>query len=265
MFQDQYLKNYKNMDRPKSPNQAIQNLAFKIKNPDRLTDESVRNEVEYFSWKAQKEKSKYQLSQNDFNYLFNWYANIVMKDSNKKYENHPVIETVKSYFMRDGEFNAAGVVINKASLDKGILIWGPIGVGKSMLFNIIHLMGKELAIKRNCHELWFRSVTAKRLVNRSMQAIEAKKNYDTRISFDIKHYYSGALYIDDVGFEDKLFNKTELIADILFERHRRNARTFITTNNSPLQLMERYGDRIGDRLPEMFNIIKWDGESLREE
>ena len=36
------------------------------------------------------------------------------------------------------------------------------------------------------------------------------------------------------------------------------------TNENPSAIAARYGNHIGDRLPEMFNIIKWEGKSWRE-
>ena len=87
---------------------------------------------------------------------------------------------------------------------------------------------------------------------------------DNSSSFNLDAYKRGNLYIDDLGFEKKAFNNHELIGELLFERYRNNALTFVTTNHSPKEISGRYGARIGDRLAEMFNIIKWEGESLRQ-
>ena len=84
------------------------------------------------------------------------------------------------------------------------------------------------------------------------------------LSFNLESYYKGSLLIDDLGVEKLAFNSYELMEQILFERYRNNALTFMTTNLKPGEIGERYGSRIDDRLQEMFNIIKWEGASFRE-
>ena len=85
-----------------------------------------------------------------------------------------------------------------------------------------------------------------------------------KTGFELEFYYKGYLYIDDLGLEKKAFNSQEIMGQLLFERNRIGSITFVTTNMKPSEIAQRYGDHIGDRLPEMFNIIKWDGPSRRE-
>ncbi|MDG2280680.1 MAG: hypothetical protein P8L42_08630 [Flavicella sp.] len=59
----------------------------------------------------------------------------VVDDNNRKY----VLELV-SYFSKSERFGSQGVVKNKASLDKGLFIFGPCGLGKSDLFEIFRRM-----------------------------------------------------------------------------------------------------------------------------
>lgn len=150
------------------------------------------------------------------------------------------------------------MIKNDASLDKGILLYGNLGVGKSMLFEIFHGMGKYL-YKLNNRDFWFPKISTGSFVDQYMNSL--KENSST---FNLDAYRRGNLYIDDLGFEKKAFNNHELIGELLFERYRNNALTFVTTNLSPKEISGRYGARIGDRLAEMFNIIKWEGESLRQ-
>ena len=173
--------------------------------------------------------------------------------------NEQVIYTVLRYFLRAQDFNKDTLIKTKPSLEKGLLIYGTYGVGKSELFEILHNIGRELITKQNCKTLWFSTLSAGSFVDQYMEA--AKEDSST---FSIKKYYTGKLYIDDLGFEKKAFNKTEVFGELLFERNRLRNPTYVTTNLNPAQLTERYGDRIGDRLPEMFNIIPWNGQSFRE-
>jgi DNA replication protein DnaC len=113
--------------------------------------------------------------------------------------------------------------------------------------------------KANCNKLWYNSISAGTFIEDYMKNTRIKES-----NFDLKNYYTGKLYIDDLGFENKTYNKSELFAEILFERNRRDVKTHVTTNLNPAELVDRYGARIGDRLPQMFNIISWNGESFRE-
>lgn len=174
-------------------------------------------------------------------------------------ENREIIFTVLRYFLKDPTFNEYGKITNKASLSKGLLIYGSYGVGKSLLFEILLKCGRELVTKVNCNQIWFNTISAGSFIEEYMKNINVKES-----NFDINNYYRGRLYIDDLGFENKVFKQTELLGRILFERNRNGAITYVTTNLSPKQLQEKYGLRIGDRLFDMFNIIPWQGKSFRE-
>ncbi|WP_394749556.1 P-loop NTPase family protein [Spongiimicrobium salis] len=243
----------------KSATEAIQNFKNRI-------DPSNKQLVFENPHKGKEPVKEYVLTNKDFDFLFDGFSKLVLQEKGKGEEfiSNTIIETVKQYFLGNLDFDQHGLVLSNANIFKGIMLYGDYGVGKSVLFEIFHRMGRELSIKRNCNQLWFRSVTAPWLVESYMRAADAKKKGNASNSFDIKNYYKGALYIDDLGFEKKAFNSTELLGELLFERHRRGAITHVSTNKSSSELTERYGDRIGDRIPEMFNIIKWNGESLRE-
>ncbi|MFC5046928.1 hypothetical protein [Aquimarina hainanensis] len=140
------------------------------------------------------------------------------------------------------------------------MITGDYGVGKTYLFEILHNIGREIMQKRNHGEMFFNCVSTPSLVSEYMR--ESKISDST---FNIKQYYSGNLYIDDLGYEEKAFNRIEILGEILFERYRNKALTLATTNLIPSELTMKYGERIGDRLPKMFNIIKWNGNSFRHQ
>lgn len=173
--------------------------------------------------------------------------------------NEKIIYTILKYFLKDESFNSGGVVMNDASLQKGLFIYGSYGTGKTLLMETIRKVGKDLITNVNCNDAWFSVINTASFVDDYMRSTR-----DPNTNFSLKSYHKGKLYIDDLGFENKAFNKTELLEDLLFERYRNKSITFVTTNLSPIQITEKYGDRIGDRLQEMFNIIKWEGESFRK-
>ena len=182
----------------------------------------------------------------------------VVDDENRKY----VLELL-SYFSKSEKFGSQGVVKNKASLDKGLFIFGPCGLGKSDLFEIFRRMGFYLA-KHGCMQMYFKGYTAKDIVANKMEFTKKLNERDPSI-LKIK-IETGNVYLDDVGTEPKFFSQ-ELIGGILQQRYIKEKekpyRTFITSNSSITELSKRYGMQVEDRFREMFNIIKWEGSSRR--
>lgn len=195
-----------------------------------------------------KAKESVKLSRNkvDFEELFKKHSDLICTN----YETNHVIDELKYYFKN----------LFPNGYDKGLLIYGSLGVGKTMFFDIIRSMAKELVKDHAYQGLWFSMCTAPWLVSERMASVEASYTG----SFDISSYHKGKLYIDDLGAEKRCFNKYELLEEILFQRHRNKALTMITTNLTPEEIGERYGERVFDRLGEMFHIIKWVGKSKRE-
>lgn len=172
--------------------------------------------------------------------------------------NNEIIYTILLYFLKDPNFDKYGIIKNDASNEKGLLIYGDYGVGKTEIFKIIRKIGRELC-KIHCYDFWFPEVSAGSFVEEYMASTMRKES-----TFKLDEYYKGKLYIDDLGYERKAFNRDEILGNVLFERNRNGCRTFVTTNLTPTAISDKYGQRIGDRLPEMFNIISWKGESFRK-
>ncbi len=187
--------------------------------------------------------------------LFRWYNPGFQITS----ENQEIVFSIFRYFLQLPDFNEYGVIKNKASLEKGLLVYGDYGVGKSTLFDAIHSIGKVIQKHTGSTQLWFPRISS---VHMLTKYYEAQK--DPASNFKLEDFYRGKLYLDDLGIEDKAYNREEIIGKLLFERHRRKLKTYVTTNENPSAIAARYGNHIGDRLPEMFNIIKWEGKSWRE-
>ena len=200
---------------------------------------------EHGVYKAEKTEKK-KRSTVDFDALFKEHSLRLCPD----YETAPQIEELKYYFRE----------LYSKGYDKGLLVYGSLGVGKTMFFDIIHAMAKDLITSQGFQGLYFSKCTAPWLVMERMRSIE--DGYTG--SFDIASYHKGKLYIDDLGAEKLCFNKYELLEEILFQRHRNNALTMVTTNLTPEEIGKRYGARVYDRLGEMFHMIQWQGKSKRE-
>lgn len=156
---------------------------------------------------------------------------------------------------------------NSLDPSKGLLLWGPLGVGKSVLIkglqrfeNKIHRMGK--GYKRRHFGFLYTS------------AIEMSLLYAERGMSGISQYVDrslmGNLAIDELGrepSESKYFgtgvNVVQTILQLRYEA-RREFMTHATTNLDPnTGFVEKYGTYVADRVKEMFNVIEIRGSSRR--
>lgn len=168
-----------------------------------------------------------------------------------------IISTLFEYFLKLPTFNQHGIIKNKSSVNKGILIFGPVGIGKTLLFKILSNIGSDL-MKMGNQDFWFTTISS---ISFNQNYRESQNQIGNTFSFE--KYVPGTLYIDDLGTEEPIYRNNDPIQRLLLERYNKKSLTLATTNLTPPELAKRYGERIGDRLPEMFNIIKWEGESLR--
>ena len=141
------------------------------------------------------------------------------------------------------------------SPNKGIILIGPVGCGKTALMILIStLLSKQ------------RAFSVKPARNITMEF--SKRGYD------VIHQYSRSLRspapicIDDIGIEPPMRyfgDHINVIGELLLSRYDllRNKQiiTHATTNLNADELENRYGERVRSRLREMFNIISFDPNS----
>jgi DNA replication protein DnaC len=154
--------------------------------------------------------------------------------------------------------------ISEPNLNKGLLIIGNYGNGKSATFKAL-----ETALRST--NIQFKGYTANEVVN-IFEACEKPTDKDE--FYRTMNY--GTRYFDDVKTERTANNygKAELIKDILEARYINKARTYITCNFKDgadgdvelalLEFRDKYGNRVYDRLFEMFNVIIFKGDSFRK-
>ena len=164
---------------------------------------------------------------------------------------HPVIYKLIAYFLKD-EATCFQYNIN---LNKGILLSGPIGCGKTSLMNLMkHLTPTEHKFfVKPCRDISFEFI---------------------QDGYQIIHKYSiGKLYqseprtycFDDLGTENNLKyfgNECNVMAEILLSRYdlfiSKKLLTHITTNLSATEIEKHYGNRVRSRLREMVNLIAFE-------
>lgn len=166
-------------------------------------------------------------------------------------ENEKIIKGLCAYFGKNKD-----CVLD---LDKGLLIYGDCGVGKTSMMTTFHLMGKYLIESRLDNFMWFRVINCNDLVHEyEMEETDAGNFH--------KKYKNGNFYFDDFGTERDAskFGKSNLMKEILEKRYLDlSKKTYITTNLSIDEIEERYGMRVRDRIYEQFNYIELKGNSFR--
>ena len=179
------------------------------------------------------------------------------------------ISPIIKYFAYDDEFFECDRLVsefNNPSFDKGLLIIGNYGNGKTSIMTSLSKMTIHYKIP-----IRFQYVNANQLVT-EWETIQSPGEK----SLFFEKYLCKCLYIDDVKKEKTASNygKTEVIKEILEKRYDKKLRTLITCNyrdsdnssdlSDALIEFNRYGNHIYDRLFEMFNIIEFKGKSFRK-
>ena len=164
---------------------------------------------------------------------------------------HEIIYKLIAYFLKDEQacyqFNI--------DLEKGILLTGPIGCGKTSLMNLMKYLTatEHKFFVKPCRDISFEFI---------------------QDGYQIIHKYSnGKLYqseprtycFDDLGTENNLKyfgNECNVMAEILLSRYdifiSKKILTHITTNLSATEIEKNYGNRVRSRLREMVNLIAYD-------
>ncbi|ESU28705.1 hypothetical protein FLJC2902T_12960 [Flavobacterium limnosediminis JC2902] len=181
------------------------------------------------------------------------------KKGQEQFDNHfkilepdyPVIHKLLAYYTKDEPTcHQLGI-----SLNKGIMLSGPVGSGKTSLMNLMrHIAVKETKFSvKSCREISFEFI---------------------QDGYEIIHRYSkGKLYesnskiicFDDLGAENNLKyfgNECNVMAEILLSRYElfthKKLITHITTNLSASEIEMTYGNRVRSRMREMVNQISFD-------
>jgi len=163
-------------------------------------------------------------------------------------EDYPIIYKLIAYFIKD-EQACFQLGVN---LNKGILLSGPIGCGKTSLMNLMkYLTPSEFKFSiKPCRDISFEFI---------------------QDGYNVIHKYSkGQLYksepkiycFDDLGLENNLKyfgNECNVMAEILLSRYdlfiSRQIQSHITTNLSATEIENQYGNRLRSRMREMLNLI----------
>lgn len=163
---------------------------------------------------------------------------------------YPIIYKLIAYFLKD-EVTCYQYNID---INKGILLSGPVGCGKTTLMNLMKTLTStehKFYIKP-CRDISFEFI---------------QDGYEI-----IQKYSKGKLYpdpkticFDDLGTEKNLKyygNECNVMAEIILSRYdifiSKKIYTHITTNLSASEIETAYGNRVRSRLRNMLNLIAFD-------
>lgn len=175
--------------------------------------------------------------------------------------NEPVIDQLCLYFSNDKRF--------EGNPDKGILLMGKPGVGKTHLMNHFAKNPKASYMVPTC-----KIITEKYSSKWSHEEKSTIEYYSELKRADIGHQWNqkelGSCF-GDLGAEtseaSSYGNKRNVMEEIVFNRYEANLPfmyTHFTTNLSADELEKKYGSRFRDRLREMCNAYTLEGDSFRK-
>jgi DNA replication protein DnaC len=158
------------------------------------------------------------------------------------------------YFLKDTS-TANYYALN---LNKGILLNGPIGCGKTTLMNLLRFYEQPLNrfFIKSCRDISFEFI---------QNGYEVIHKY-SKLSFNASE--PRVYCFDDLGTENNLKyfgNECNVMAEILLSRYdlfsSKKMITHLTTNLSASEIESFYGNRVRSRMREQFNLIAFDSKA----
>ncbi|GAA3622794.1 ABC transporter ATP-binding protein [Flavivirga jejuensis] len=162
-------------------------------------------------------------------------------------EDREILFKLCNYFIKD-EANCKRLDID---INKGILLSGPVGCGKTSLLKLLRYIVP--------HQKPYKMIPARNIVFGFNHI-----GYKTIEDYGDDHFFC----FDDLGVEPigRHYGKDcNVMGEILLSRHdlfvEEKIKTHATTNLNARELEERYGQRVRSRMRELFNLIAFDNAS----
>jgi energy-coupling factor transporter ATP-binding protein EcfA2 len=170
-------------------------------------------------------------------------------------EDHEIITKLLIYFLKHEQMAQQ----HNINLNKGILLTGPVGCGKTTLMKLMRAILPEeqrFGIK-SCREITFDFIShGYEIIQRHSTNAYNYRNQPHQTCFD------------DLGTESTLKyygNECNVMGEILLSRYdhfiSNHMITHATTNLSASELESYYGNRVRSRMREMFNLIAFDRDA----
>ncbi len=171
-------------------------------------------------------------------------------------QNRAVFKLLCQYFNNDPEFEKS----EGMSLQKGIILYGPIGCGKTSLMRLFQTNFHNSFIVRSCREV------ADDYSDKDFGGSAALDYYSNLVEIYPSQNYGqtqAGFCFDDLGTENikKHFgNEINALENVLLNRYDKRLfkKTHLTTNLNADGINEVYGSRVRSRLREMCNLISFE-------
>ena len=202
-------------------------------------------------------------TENPIRYNYNQLLHYLQHKGKEKYGSQfyirktdvPLILQLLYYFTNNKEKAKE----HNIDLNKGLMLSGPIGCGKTTLLELMKLIAVP--------EKKFFFTTTREV---SFEFIQDGYEVIQRYSKGIPGQHTKRNFaFDDLGTERNLKyygNESNIMAEILLSRYdlfiAHHIVTHITTNLSATELEDYYGNRVRSRLRSMFNLIAFDKETV---
>lgn len=195
-----------------------------------------------YDWKMQRE------------YLCWWYENNLPKGREMRLtkDYHRIYTTLCKYFSADETC--------ELDLDKGLLLMGCVGDGKTMLMR---------AFQKNQRQSYKVVAASDIAEDYKAHGVEVLKTYryNQKMIRNRFGHTEHAWCIDDIGAESIYKNYGDplnVVEYIVTKRFDEGLLTHFTTNLSADELKSGYGDRVASRLRQMVNVVLLPDEDLRQ-
>lgn len=183
-------------------------------------------------------------------------------------KNSFIFDLLCRYFGHDGEFIplAKSIGIENPTLEKGILLAGSFGAGKTWFMQLFQMNQRQVFSVKNC------KLIAEEYMTIGEEGMEQYTIITKNAADDPSVFYQkySGLCLDDIGTEEiktHYGNKKNVIGDLIENRYTKKATGIYlhgTTNLTAEQLKEFYGNRITSRMREIFNFIELKGSDRRK-
>ena len=169
-------------------------------------------------------------------------------------EDHPLIFKLLVWIIKD----KANAKKQGLSLQKGIMLTGPVGCGKTSLMKILQyfLPSEKRHIIKSCRDVSFEFI---------QDGYEVISRYSSQ---SFRYHHPKTYCFDDLGTENSLKyygNDCNIMAEILLSRYdlfiSQKLITHLTTNLNSSEIEQIYGVRVRSRMREMFNLVSFSNDS----
>lgn len=253
--------------------------------PRRFNAEDVNANLE--PWDLKNLKEAPALKSWTVEDAYAYYHGYVMYgiDSWLDVDNAAIVELLLHYFTNDNKFYdlAAAMEIHNPDLQKGLLLCGNVGTGKTFLLSMFSINQRQPYIiysaKKIADYYEKEGATAIELFNKRLirkgDLFGIMKRYDNdgRVIDEEREFFHCSrfgLAVDDMGTEDiKMYmgNKRNVIGDIIENRYTGGCMGKLfhaTTNLTFAEIDQYYGERVSSRIRQCMNVIVVAGGDRRK-